>query len=182
MGLFIVDPGDLDDLALDVGEGVEGDEREFVLDAVFLESEAASRKEDIRLSGGGEIGDAVADKNDQRDGAVVGLESGGFPVLVDGLSLVVPEICIVSPHGFPFAAVLGDLGIVGHDLDVLAHVFADEVVEHLSENGLQPSRDDVEGDAIIDTEFVELLEIRVDLQCGLHHLEPIVEGHIQGSV
>jgi hypothetical protein len=178
-GLLVVDLCNLDDLALDVGEGVEGDVGQVVLVAVLLEAESAAGKEDVGFAGGGEVGDAVTDEDDHGDGAVVALEAGRVLEVVDGLCLVVAELGVVEPDGLPLAAVRRDGGVVGDDVDVCRVLLAEEVIEDPAKNGLETGGDDVKGNAVVDAELVEGLEVDIDLECFLHHFEAVVEGHIE---
>lgn len=71
-GLFMIIYHDLLELHLDVRKAVEGDVRDFVLEAVPLEIETLAREEHVRMTGGREIGDTVSDEDDQGVAAVSG--------------------------------------------------------------------------------------------------------------
>jgi hypothetical protein len=58
-------------------------------------------------------------------------------------------------------------------------LLAEEVIEDPAKNGLETGGDDVKGNAVVDAELVEGLEVDIDLECFLHHFEAVVEGHIE---
>lgn len=94
------------------------------------------------------------------------------------------KVGIVFPDSLPCmrAVIFCDLDIVGDDLNVLGHIFSNEVVQDFSEHGFQTCGYDIERNAVIDTEFVELLEVRVDIECRLHDFEAVVERHIERGI
>ena len=89
-----------------------------MLDAVFFETEAPTREEDVGLSCGRQVGDAVTDKDDERDCAIGGGEGGVTAVVGYGAGFVVTELAVVEPDRVPFCAGGVDLGVVGDDFDV----------------------------------------------------------------
>lgn len=177
--LLRVLPPDPLDLALDVRERVEGYVLDGVLDAVLLEPEAPAREQDVGLARGGQVGDAVADEDDERDRAVLAHQLGLPPRLRDRQRLVVAQLRVVAPDRLPRRPVRRDLRLVRHDLDVRRRLLAQERVQHSPQHGLEARRDHVEGDLVRDAELVELLEGRVDLQRLLHHPEAVLEGHVE---
>ena len=50
---------------------------------------------------------------------------------MDRLCLVVAEVCVMPPDSLPLAPIADDLGVVGYNLNVLAHVFTNKVIEQL---------------------------------------------------
>ncbi len=56
---------------------------------------------------------------------------------------------------------------------------AQERVQHLPQDRLQPGRDHVKGNVVAEAELVEALEVRVHLQVVLQDLEAVVEGDVQ---
>ncbi|KAG9680186.1 2,3-diketo-5-methylthio-1-phosphopentane phosphatase, partial [Aureobasidium melanogenum] len=179
--LLVVDLGNLDDFLLDVGEGVEGDVGNLVFDAVLLETEAAASEEDIGVTGGGQVGDTVTDEDDHGDGAVVGFQLCGFLVFVDGKLLVMTELVVMTPLDLPRTTVLRDISLVGDNINVGSCLLSQEMIENTAEDGLQASRDDVEGNLVVQAELVEVLELGVDVQTFLHSLETVGEGNVQRS-
>ena len=180
-GLAVVDLGNVDDLLLDVGEGVVGVVGDTVLEAVFLEREAAASEQRVGVFGGGEVADAVADEDDHWDGAVFALQLQGFFVLRDGDVFIVTRRRLVLPDRFPGVAFRVDLGVVGDNVDVGGGFLADEIVEYPLEDGLQTGGDDVEGDLIVQAEVVEGLEILVQLHVFRDCLQSVVEGDVEGT-
>ena len=83
LGLRIVYLRDLDHLLLDISERVERDVFDLVLEAVFLQSEAAASEKHICFTCGSQIAYPVANKDNHRNRAVVGLELCICPVLLD---------------------------------------------------------------------------------------------------
>jgi hypothetical protein len=116
-GLLLVFFPQILDGPLDIGKGVEGLVGNVVLDAVFLESETTTRKEDVGFARGGEVGHAISHEDDQRDLVLAKFGLGEGPRLVDGKRLVMTQLGVVAPDGLPFRSVGIDRGIVGDDLD-----------------------------------------------------------------
>lgn len=114
-GLVLILTTDGLNLALDIGKGVEGGICDLVLKAVLLKTEATTGKEHVGFTSGGQIGDTVADEDDQGHLVRETFELGTGARLVDGEGLVVAEFIIVAPDGFPGGAI--DDGVVGDDVD-----------------------------------------------------------------
>ena len=76
-------------VALDIRERVERDICNLMLDAVLLESQSSPCKENVGLASSREIGDAVADEHDERDGAVFSLQVSFGSRLLHAQSFVV---------------------------------------------------------------------------------------------
>ena len=68
---------------------------------VLLEPQTTTSKEDICLTGGGEIGDAIADEYDERDLVRFAFCLGFCACLVHALAFVVAGFGVVAPDGFP---------------------------------------------------------------------------------
>jgi hypothetical protein len=137
-------------LPLNVRKRVKRDIRDFLLDAVLFEAKAAPGKEDVCLSRGREVADAVANEDDQGDCAVVAFEFRGGTGLLHAACFVVAEIAVVQPERLPLGAGGVDGGVVGHDFDVCRGRAAKEGVEDTAEDGLEASGDYVKGDRVGD--------------------------------
>jgi hypothetical protein len=60
-------------------------------------------------------------------------------------------------------------------------LLSQELIKHTSQNRLETGRDNVERDVVLDAEVVELQKVGIDLQGLLHHLEAVLERHIQAA-
>lgn len=136
LGPFLVEFGDLHDFSLNVRKGIEGNARDTVFDAILLQAKTAASKEDVGLASSGQIGHAVADEYDQRDGTVVALQLRCLSVFFDGELFIMAELIIVAPYGLPLGSVLGYGSVVGDNVDVRRFFFAEEVVQNFSKHGL----------------------------------------------
>ena len=57
-----------------------------------------------------------------------------------------------------------------------------ELIEDFSEDRFQTCRDDIEGNTIVDAKFVERLEVRIDVQRGLHGFKAIFKRNLRVHV
>ena len=175
-------PHDPLDMRLDVCEAVVRDVRDLVVDAVLLEHQALAREEHVGMSGGGQVGDAVADEDDEGDGAVVALQLGVAAGVGHGARLVVAEVAAVDPKGLPLGTVAADLGVVGDDVDAGGGILAEVAVKDAAQYGLQAGGDDVERNIVLAAELVEALKGRVELELGPHDLEAVFERDAERGV
>lgn len=67
-----------------------------------------------------------------------------------------------------------------HDRKENAYLlFTNKCIQHLPQNWLQPSADDVEGNVVRDAEPVKLPESGIDLERLFHDFEPVVKWDVQ---
>lgn len=57
--------------------------------------------------------------------------------------------------------------------------FTQESIENPAEDGLEPGRNDVEGNIIPHAVVVEVVEVDVELKFLLHDLEAVVKGDVE---
>lgn len=118
LGCILILLHDLDNLLLDIGKGLEWNVRNLVLNAVLFQTKALASEQDVGLASSGEVGDTVADEDDEGDGAVFAFELGLGAGFLDGAGFVVAQVTIVEPEGFPLRAGGVYLGVVGDDVDM----------------------------------------------------------------
>lgn len=179
LGLDLVELGNSDDLALDVGESVVWNVFDLVLDAMLLEGKATTGEEEVALASCCKIADAVPDEDDHWDGTVLAFKLGLRLVLFNAEGFVVSQLGVVAPYWFPCVTFDINDSIVGDDLDAAALLLSKEVVQDSSKHWLQAGGDHIERDVVVSAELMKLLEVSVDLESFLKCFEAVFKGDVE---
>jgi len=166
------------DFAFNILEGIERDVGDLVLNAVLLKPEATTSEQDISFTSSWEIGDTVANENDQWGFLVRVAVRSLCPCFLNGSSFIVTEIGVILPNNFPLTPILRDQSVVGDNVDVFC-LLTDEFIENSAEDRLETGGYNVEWDLAFDTEIMEFPEIWIHLELLLHDFEAVVERDIQ---